>query len=397
MKQKKRKKRKSAPSISLSPEDRTVLDSLLEECMHAPPQQILSQIPTPAFALVLVEHLPTDEKTSIALLQSLHEAYNQKQIRKAVKRTVFKLRQNGIETPSFTLESPPAALSQETKKREEAEAFLGVIDGCGSRGVYVSLPIIPSGYNIGIGVVNDETGIIEFHAAHYSKKKMKELKTAVQQKMEANVPVSISHALTVTENAYEKSLEGSLQAPEDYLSFRSLMLSRWSVLERPPVQDILPGSPDFHEVLTHSQLEKLFSHPAMETWFIDPAKMEPLLVEFDNLEEGLLLLSEAQREERIQSIKEKWAEKHFQDARLAVLKHRLEEMAYVFHKRDETDYVFLALSAACQVLERDAFHGMSQVLAFLLEKTIADYEELREKAQEKDELLRDESPLIIRP
>ncbi|MBW2093487.1 MAG: hypothetical protein JRI80_01235 [Deltaproteobacteria bacterium] len=397
MRQKKRKKKKSGPSIPMPPEDKALLDALLEKCKHESPEQILPRISTPALALALAERLPIDDKRSVDLLRSLHNAYDQNTVRKAIRRTAFKLRQNGFDVPSFTLESPGPSFSQGTKIRDEAEAFLGLIDGHGSRGVYLSLPRIPSGYDIGIGLVNDESGIIEFHAASYSKKRMKELKTAVQEEMGVNVPASISHALTVTEDAYEKSLGGSLQVPEDYLSFRSLMLSRWNVLERRPIYDILPDFPDSPEVLTPSQLEKLFSHPAMETWFIDPAEMEPLLLALENLEEGPLLLSEAQQEERIQGIKKKWAEEHFPDARLTILKHRLEEMAYVFHKRDETDYAILALSAACRGLEGDALQGMSPVLAFLLEKTIAHYEELRDEAQGEAEPLKDESPLIIQP
>jgi hypothetical protein len=397
MRGKKRKKKKSVPSIALTPEEKALLDTLLEKCTQDPPEQILSQIPNPAFALGLVEHLPTDKKTSVALLQSFHVAYDQKAVRKAIRRTAFKLRQNGIKTPSFALESPGASLSPETKKKEEAEAFLGPIDGSGSRGVYISLPKIPSGYDIGIGLVNDETGIIEFHAASYSKKKMKELRTVVHQEMGVDVPAFILHALTVTENAYARSLEGSLQIQEDYLSFRSLLLSRWNVPERSPIYEILTNFPDSPDIITDSQLEKLFLHPAMETWLIDPAEMEPLLIEFDSVEEGPLLLSETQQEERIQSIKEKWAEEHFPDARLTTLKHRLEEMAYVFHKREETDYGFLALAAASRTLEGDAFHPMSPVLAFLLEKTIAHYEKLRDEAQEETESLGHESPLIIQP
>jgi len=397
MRQKKRKKKKSGPSSPLSPEDKTLLDALLEKCKHDPPEKILSEIPTPRMAVALAEHIPTDDNRSVEVLRSLHKAYDQKTVRKAIRRSAFKLRQNGFDVPTFTLESPTLSFSPVTKISDEAEAFLGVVDGDGSRGVYLSLPRIPSGYDIGIGLVNDESGITEFHAATYSKKRMKELKTAVQEEMQVNVPASISHALTVTEHAYEKSLEGSLQVPEDYLSFRTLMLSRWSVSERPPVYDILPDFPESAGILTPSQFEKLFSHPAMETWLIDPAEMEPLLLALENLEEGPLLLSAAQQEERIENIKEKWAQEHFPDSRLTVLKQRLEEMAYVFHKRDETGYAILALSAACRGLQRNAFQGMSPVLAFLLEKTMTYYEELREEAQGENEPLEDDSPLIIQP
>ena len=397
MGKKKKRGKKSAPPDPMPPEEKALLGALLEKCKHASPQEIVSQIPTQRMALALAEHVPTNDGRSVDLLLALHNAYDQKAVRKAIRRTAFKLRQNGFAVPSFAPELTHPPLSPEIPVEDEAEAFLGIIDGDGSRGVYLSLPRKPSGYHIGMGLVNDESGITEFHAATYSKKKMKELKTFVQNEMGVTTPATVSHALMVTEAAYQKSLEGSLQVPEDYVLFRSLLVSRWDPLKQSPVYDALHLAPDDTEALTTSQLEKLFSHAALASWFIAPAEMEPLLIELENLEEGPLLLSEAQGEERIRDIKEKWALKHYPEARLAILKRRLEEMAYVFLKEGETDYARLALSAACRGLEGDAFHTMCPVPEFLLEKTLRYYDELRDGAQEGSGITEDESPLIIQP
>ncbi len=393
-----RKKKKATPFMPILPDQKERLQELLEKCGHAsPPDQILSEITTPHMAAALAEHLPSDDNRSVPVLLALHNGFAQKEVRKAVRRAAFKLRQNGISVPPLNSLHSDDSVSKERVVKEKPEAFLSLIDGSGSRGVYLSLPRSPSGYHIGIGMINDEKGIFHFHAAVYSKKKMKELKSSVLQEMNLTIPASISHALTVTEGAYKKSLEGSPQVPEDYLAFRSLLLSRWSLLDHHPVYDILDQVPDGMEPLTTVQLEKLFSHPAMESWLIDPAEMEPLVFALENLEKGLLLLSEAQQEERIRAIKEEWAREHFPSERLKIMKHRLEEMAYAFCNQDEEDYARLALQAAGCGLAGDGFHPSGTVPDFLLEKTLAYYETLRGDSREQDSGSGTESSLIIHP
>jgi hypothetical protein len=398
MKRRKGHKKKSGPSIPLSPEDNALLDSLLAKREHETPELLVRQIPNQNLVLAFVDHLPTDDNTGIPFLQALHKIYPQKDIQKAIKRAAFKLRQNGFEAPNFAADSTPGtSFSLKPDEREEAEVFLGIVDGHGSRGVYVSLPRMPSGYDIGIGLVNDQEGIIEFHAAHCSKKRMKELKAAVQGEMEVTVPSSVSHALTVLEKAYERSLQGTMAVPEDYLEFRSLMLSRGGVLDRSPVYDVFPEWSGEGNEPTLSQLEKLFSHPSMKNWVFTVDEMEPLLLQLEGAGEGPLLLSEAQREDRVRAIKERWAKTYFPPEKLNFLRYRLEEMAYVFCRQDEKEHSALALSAAAALSEIQAFQAINPVFNFLLEKTLVVYKDLGDEMDKNKEPLVDPSPRIILP
>ena len=399
MKRRKGHKKKSGPPVPLTPEDKALLDSLLEKRKHEAPDLLVHEIPNSDLARAFVDHLPADDKMSIPFLQALQKIYPQKDIQKAIKRAAFKLRRNGFEVPDFAVDGAPPGppFSLKPDEREEAEVFLGIIDGHGSRGVYVSLPRIPSGYDIGIGLVHDQEGIMEFHAAHCSKKRMRELKAAVHEEMKITVPSSISHAITILEKAYERALQGPMDVPQDYLEFRSLMLPRGSVLMRPPVYDLFPERSGEENVPTISQLEKLFSHPSMENWLIPVEELEPLLLQLEDAEEGPLLLSEAQQEDRTRVIKEKWAEEYFPPEALNSLKYRLEEMAYVFFTQDEKEYSALALSAAAAVSETQAFRSLNPVLAFLLEKTLMLYKKLRAEMDKNSEPLVEPSPRIILP
>ncbi|MFZ0449762.1 MAG: hypothetical protein WAL98_11025 [Desulfatiglandaceae bacterium] len=396
MKKKKKHKKNKPLSPSLCPEDKTLLESLLQACKTEAPKDILERIPTPEIAQALALSLPSGDETTLSLLLSLNKAFDRKDVQKAVKRALFKLKNKGIAVPDHLGVTPGPLLPFGAGKNEKPEGFVGPIDGTGTRGVFVSFPQAPSGYDAGIGVVNDETGFVEFHAAAYSKKRLKELKTHLFDEMGVRTPTSISHVLTILEKAYAKSQEASLNIPSDYLRLRNQALKNGSVLERPPIYELLPEPVAPREPASHSRLEKLFSHDTMQTWLIGPDEMEPLLLELDETEGGPLVLSEAQEQGRIQSIKERWAEKAFPESNLETLKYRLEEMAFVFHKRDEPEFGELALSAALLALEKTPLQSINPLVAFLLEKSLAFYEELRREAEGEDQIAKETShPLIL--
>ncbi len=396
MKPKKKRKKKTASAPSLRPEDKILLESLLIASETESPEDILEKIPTPEIARALALILHPDGETTLSLLLSLNQAFDRKDVQKTVKRALFKLKNKGVAVPDHFEGDKRALLSFGAGRKEKPEGYVGPIDGTGTRGVFVSFPQVPSGYEAGIGVINDETGMVEFHTAAYSKKRLRELKKHIFEKMGVNVPASISHVLTILEKAYAKSKGGSLSIQSDYLRLRNQVLKNGAILERPPIYDLLTQPVAPGETLTLSRLEKLFGHDAMDTWLIGPDEIEPLLVELEETEGGPLVLSEAQEQDRIQSIKERWAEKAFSDSKLEILKHRLEEMAYVFHKRDEPEFGELALSAALLALEKTPLQPINPLVAFLMERSIAFYEKLRRETEAEDHIAKETShPLIL--
>jgi len=398
MKPKKKSRKKTASNPSLRPEEKILLESLLQNIKTESPEDILEKIPTPEMARALALNLPPDGETTLSLLLSLNKAFERKDVQKAVKRALFKLRSKGVAVPDRLDGEGSLSLRLFGElERKNPEGYVGPIDGTGTRGVLVSFPRLPSGYDAGIGVVSDETGFVEFHAATYSKKRLTALKQHLFEEMHVRIPASIPHVLTILEGAYAKSQQGSLNIPPDYLRLRNQALRNVTLLERSPIYELLPEPPAPGEFPTPSRLERLFGHGLMETWLIGPDEIEPLLVEMEETEGTPLLLSEAQEQGRIQSIKERWAQKAFPESKLVTLKHRLEEMAYVFHKRDETELAGIALSAALLTLEKSPLQGINPVLAFLLEKSIAFYEKLRLDTEGEERMAKETSHSLILP
>ena len=136
-KRKKPKQKKPKHSSLLSTEEESLLPPLLENFRDIDLTKIREQIPSPELARALVERLPADDPGTVNLIVAIRDAFDQKSVRKAMKKAFFRLRQKGISVPDLEADKRPSIFDIKTEKTEPS-AYLGPIDGLGSRGVFIA-------------------------------------------------------------------------------------------------------------------------------------------------------------------------------------------------------------------------------------------------------------------
>ena len=391
---KKPKRKKSLPSSPLSQEQETQLTSLLENPRNIGPSNIDEQIPSPELAQAFVDRLPPDDPESIHILLALREAFPQKNVQKAIKKTIFRFKQRGLSHPDLEPGNGPPILVRKAEKAEPS-AHLGPVDGKGSRGIFVTLPQIPKGVDVGIGVVNDEQGILQFIYARYSKKRMKEVKELFFANFRHAVETSISHAATVLERAYQNSGQSLAQQAGDYLKLRPWILENVSLLEQAAIYDLIPLDSISKEGLTASLIDRLLGHELMQTWIIDPAKMTAFVEEIQKVEESRILVSEAQKTEQVNELKRKAITEIYSEEKRLLLIWRLEEMAYLFFKLNEERMARLCLAAAQSIDEKDSPLFVNPFLEAMMERSLGFYKEAAREMDESKGVTDDTSPRII--
>jgi hypothetical protein len=398
MLRKRSKKKKKGPLSRLTSEEMTLAGALLQEFRDVPPETFIEKVPSPQLAAALIENLPADDPSVLPLIQALQKAFSDKRVRKAAKTFAFKLKQKGLAVPEFESERqaqvPPAQ-----NETENQLAFLGSIDPTGSRAVFVALPQKPKGFDVGIGVVSDELGLIQFHSGPYSKKRMKELESRFFEEVgkETMTSASLSHVATILENAYAVSKQESTNIPSGYLSLRPLLLEKASPDDVPAVYQYVSNEEIADTTLTESVIEKLFDHDLMASWIIDPEKLMPLLEEMEKVGESPILVSDSQKQQRVTDLRKQWTTEHYAEANRKILKHRLEEMAYIFFKRGETDYARMALAAAQELKEIHDLLYTNPVLEFLVDRSLALLTEARQEEERSAALENASSSSIIIP
>lgn len=370
MPKKQKKKKPPRQHSRTSPEEDALVEALLADYKDLPPEQTAERAAKPSVAAALIERLPLEAPETPPLLVALSRAFPEKNVQKAIRRTLFKLKQRGGDLPDIPTNASAAPVSRPAGQ-EEPLSYVGPVDGSGSRPVFVALPQAPKGFFVGIGIVGDEEGIIHFHAGPYSKKRMKELESQIMEETggAAMIPTSLSHAAAVLEQGYQRSKEKAARVPPDYLSLRPLLQEKAPPLERAAVYDLMTEDEIPAGPLTSSQTEKLFDHELMQSWVVDPDRAKPLIEEMMRVQESPIFLTEAQKLDRIRDLQEKWIEENYPPPQRLRLRQRLEEMAFIFYKREERDYSVLALKAA-QSLHEDASLKTDEILLYLLQRSL---------------------------
>lgn len=397
MASKKKKKKKTAGPRSLPPltmEEKELIRSCLRDPGRIDLNNIPQQFPGPHLAQAFIEGLPTDDPRYIDYILAVAKAFEQKNVQKSVKRALYKFKSRGIPVPDYDAGKESPVFRAEVEEAEPL-ASLSPLAGDGTRGVIVVLPKMPLGMDLGVGIVNDEEGIIDFFSGRFGKKRANEIKDSFAQSFEPMIDVSLDHAAAILENAYRRNEAAAGEAVRNYLRIRPELLEKTTPLEQAPILERITDASA--EALTESLVEKLLDHELMETWVIDPEALRPVAEEIIKAEESRILVTENQRAERITEIKEKALITIFDDQKKARLKDRLEETAFIFYKLGYEDYARLSLSAALSLEEKDSLFYTGPFLKVYLDRSLDYYLQDREEADEIAPAGDDSSSKLILP
>ncbi len=396
---KKHKKKKPLLLTVLTPEEERAVTSILQKCENADPAELVAGIPDARHALAVIERVCMSEVPSIPLLLAVKDGFQDKQVQKEVKRALFKLKQRGLPVEEFTKPEYTSSPILKAPQEEKPSAYVGpILNMFGSRAVLITHSRATKGRHMGTGLASDEEGIHEFRYGIFSKKRTAEMKDHFSGKAGPLVETSLSHAATILEHAYRRHVENHPDAPPDYLEFRPWLLENAVLMDSPVIYDFIPEDQDDTKIMTDSQLETLFQHKLMEAWLIDFERLRPFVEELLKAEDSPIVLSDGQKSDQAGRIKEKAMDELFPASERALLKRRLEEMAFVFFKLEEEEYYRLCLNAARITEQEDNPLLKNPVVEFILERSFKYYMNLIQKrAPEEKKAADDVSPGIIIP
>ncbi|MFC1823633.1 hypothetical protein ACFL9T_13060 [Thermodesulfobacteriota bacterium] len=389
------KKKKAKHSATLSSEEEVLLASLLSNSVEINPGNIQEKVPSPRLAQALLEKLPPNTPEIVPLIQAVSGAFREKKVQKAVARAVFRLKKKGISVPIQKADDSQPVFHSARQEASEPYAFLGPIDGMGNRAVFLAMPQIPKDVDLGMGIINDEQGILNFIHGRYSKKRLKEVQEHFFSQVEHMVETSLPHVATVLERAFENNQDSVDEASRDYLSLRPWILENVTMLDRAVIYDSLPIDTVENEILTESMIEKLLDQEFMLSWIIEPEQAEGLMEGIAKIEESPLHLTEEQKANRVNEIKESTLIELFPEQKRSILKTRLEEMAYLFYKQDAQDYALLSLASALSLEQKDSPIHVNAFLKAMIERSISYYEEAGKQWEGSTEKEEESSKIIV--
>ena len=304
------------------------------------------------FEELLIEALSREKFPEMLLFfYTLLPGLADKSTQKAARKAIYRLEQSGLAAPDEA--KPEARAILRGPEKREPRAWVGVIDNIGMRMGILALPDPTGGYDMAVFLGSTQEGFNDFQAWHVTAGKMeravKELSSHGPKPGLIEAPPSPVRYI-LNEMAVKHRLLGRVW-PRGYAEFVSLM-SSVPLPERPGIYEHLTAREALDRVDLPGSVDALLEHDLMAGFALG-VELIPYLQKMEEVDTGVLVLSDAQKEERRQGVLEQASREIFTPDALKHLGRRLEETAYMFGLLELPEYAETALAAAVD-LERPA-------------------------------------------
>lgn len=287
-------------------------------------------------------------------LSDLNETHPDKKIRKAARRSLYKLKSAGIE-----VETTLKPLLGEVK-HTPYKTLMSAVDGTGSQLMILSEEMLAGDLHLLQVIANDEKGIVEAFSRRGITKKMftklpetfaRELANASPMMVEADAAYVFSRLLELE----ALNATTAQDVPEDYSAMREFFGLDQAQTGLPnPIYTLLDVANLKEQPYFLRTSEDLFKQQAFLGWLLPINEMGDFAQQLLDQEDSVIELSPQFQQERKEEIYQKIVEAKFGADVIARLQRRLEIMAYIFFLQKQEESSKQALAAALALADTSA-------------------------------------------
>ena len=329
------------------------------------------------------------DAASVEALKGLEPRAGHKEVRREIRRSLFKLAQAGLAAEPEG--SPEEEAGTTFSLAPEIEGYLSSVTGAGSRMVILARPQL-GGLMVLQAAVNDRRGLERLGGTVVRRRELRQMMEEMKAQVGVSVtPVPWEYADWLLHDAYQKVKNAPGEGVADYPVLRSRLTTAKPAERAHPVFDAMNAegieAPSLSEVS-----DKLLEEPELRTWFVEKELMEPWLQRLDENEQSRIVLNPMQKEERFRGVLREAVQGLFLDDETApVFEARLEDAALHLHASGRDDQARTVLSVALAIRDRDLGSLGVPLLEALVMRSVGLYKE-----QEKQEAA-EEPSLIVKP
>jgi len=361
------------------------------------PEEVLKRISSylekePSLTIPLIEALARipNPETAQLLIRMMDKA-EEKQVIKSIKRTLYRLRQKGVQWEERPPKDKPIL---RPPKPAGTEGYLGAIDSIGSRIIVIARSRPLRGLFVVFSIVSDLEGIQRFNLKELSKKGLEEFVQGPLSSVDFPIVTTPgAYCIHLLKEASSISRRLSKPLPQGYHDAENEFKDiRWDApapiiyqyIKEDEVKDqagLLKGSAKLHEISPFS------------AWFLKDQEVQRYILELKDAQESRIVLTSNQKDTRFNSIYRKALEELFPEEKRLLWKRRLEEMAYILLKTGKEKEAKITMSAAIDLKSPFSPIDPNPFIWNLLLKSIYILIEGDYKEKEK----RGKAPLIVTP
>ena len=331
------------------------------------------------------------DAAAVEALKSLEGRPGSKEIRREVRRSLFKLAQGGL--GSAEPEAPQAEEGGANfSLAPEINGYLSSVTGGGSRMVMLTRPQPGGGLMVMQAAVNDRRGLERLGGNVIRRKELRQMMDDMKGALGVSMtPVPWEYADWLVHEAYQKVTESPGEGVGDYPRLRTHLTAARPAQRSHPIFDLVDAAGIDSTTLSETS-EKLLEEPELHTWFVEKDLLEPYLERIEDTERSRIVLNAMQKEERFRNIVREAVQGIFLGAETApAFEQRFEDAALHLHVSGQEEQARTVLGVALAIRRGDLGSLGVPLLEGLVMRSISLH-----KTQEKEEAAAEPS-LIVKP
>jgi hypothetical protein len=318
---------------------------------------------------------------SVDLLLAMEGRATDKELKREIRRSLFRLEQRGLTVAHPTAHSAAPPLSKEMDR-----GFVSPIDPRGDQVIWFVKEEGSGDYFVLSGVINDRGGLVEADAGRVARPAFRDLVERTYRRFSLKMlQADAVWCDRVLHEAYKRSIHRRNPSVARFPAYRMEISHQLPEAVACPIRALLgEASPQDREELL-STSGRLLDEGELARWTLDLEWIAPFREAFRDASDSPLVLSRFQKAERVERALKEACEAIFSGEARGLYVGRLESMAYYFHLdgRDRAARQALEVSAALGESTPQAAAGLPFVLELARRSLVAQEEAERRKVQEE--------------
>jgi hypothetical protein len=325
---------------------------------------------------------------ALEALGEIDRRTSDKEIKKEIKRALFKLSQKGFTQKAE--ESKPAAPLFGADR--EIEAYMSAVDGGGGRLIWIAKPQPSHGLQVIQAMVHDREGLLRFAGIHMRRKELRKMADEIKEQHGVTmIAVPWEFADRIVYEGYERAKERGQGGLENFHEVRSILATGKPSEAAHPIYGKMDAA-QARDGAWREQSRRLLDEPELRYWILTDDWVQAFLPLLQEAQTSRLVLNPLQKEERFNAIVRDAVKSLCSGENGHAFQRRMEDMALYFLETQRADQAKLSLAVALQVGEGDPGPLDVSFLTGLVQKSFAFFIS-QEKAKKEEE----QESLIIKP
>jgi hypothetical protein len=330
------------------------------------------------------------DPAAVNALAEIEKKATEKEVKKEIRRSLFKLSQRGLAIPRAERAEAVTATPFFTRA-PAVEAYMSSVDGSGGRLIWIAKPQLNRGLQTIQAMVNDREGLQRVGGAQIPRKELRKMAEEIKTQHDITmISVPWEYADAVIYGAFEKAKALGRAGLDNFHQLRAVINAGKPAAQEHPIYRKLDAGA-VRDGAWRELSRRLLDEPELQYWILDPDWMEPFLAQLQEAQTSRLVLNPVQKEERLAGIVRDAVKTICSGESGHILQRRLEDMALYFYETGRADQARLALAVAVQVGEGDPGPLDVSFLTGLVQKSFAFY--LSEQKTQAE----GEPALIVKP